>query len=381
MIGDARLVRLEARLKLAELLCEAAELEHALLCKYLFAAFSLKHEDWEGGVTPKQLEMIRSWETTLFLIARQEMEHLALVCNLLTAIGEAPYLRRPNFPVSGRHYPLGIHCDLEPFGACAVQRFIEFEMPSHPDRQRLKDVGLTFNAQRHTTIGDLYREIETLFRELSGPGLFVGPPSAQLMTTPGVRGLTLASGRTYQVSLTSVTDEDSACQIIAQIIAEGEGTPGQEPNSHFARLCTIYSELQAESANDPGFHPARPVERDRTYETGGRDTSQAPPLTGAALELVELFDLAYETLMLLLIRFFAHSDQRPAEVNALQNVAFFPMMTAVIRPLGELMTESRAGLAATSAQGRGFVLIVSFLCCRIRAGPARRSTPICRCSR
>src|SRR5947209_7799002 len=99
---------LEKRLFLAEVLCEAAELEHALACKYLFAAFSLKKEEseWDGDVTCQQLELIRGWETSLLLIARQEMEHLALVCNLLTAIGEAPYLRRPNFPVSGRHYPI-----------------------------------------------------------------------------------------------------------------------------------------------------------------------------------------------------------------------------------------------------------------------------------
>jgi len=38
------------------------------------------------------------------------------------------------------------------------------------------------------------------------------------------------------------------------------------------------------------------------------------------------------------MRFFAHSDERTAELTGLQRAAFFPMMTTVIRPLGELLT-------------------------------------------
>jgi hypothetical protein len=30
------------------MLCEAAELEHGIMCKYLFAAFSLKQAEEEG---------------------------------------------------------------------------------------------------------------------------------------------------------------------------------------------------------------------------------------------------------------------------------------------------------------------------------------------
>ena len=35
------------------------------------------------------------------MTARQEMEHLSLVLSMLAAIGELPYLDRPNFPVPG----------------------------------------------------------------------------------------------------------------------------------------------------------------------------------------------------------------------------------------------------------------------------------------
>lgn len=330
---------LEKRLWLAELLCEAAELEHALACKYLFAAFSLKEEEWEGDVTWQQLEMIRGWETTLLLIARQEMEHLALVCNLLTAIGEAPYLRRPNFPVSGTHYQIGIKCELECFSQAALRRFIEFEMPEGPDKELLASVGITFDRKRHTTIGRLYREIEGLFHELRGSKLFIGPQSAQLVTSPGKqRGLTLAAGPTYEVSLSAVRTEKSATKVINRIIEEGEGSPGDTLQSHFGRLCTMYKQLAAEKRKKTPFDPVRHAVPDATHTTGG-SRSKLPRLTGMAFELVGLFDLAYETLILLLIRFIAHSDELAGEVSALQSAAFFPMMTAVIRPLGDIITQ------------------------------------------
>ena len=89
------------RRRLVALLTEAAELEHALMCQYLYAAFSMKRHVSEG-VTWAQLELMRRWEASIMLIARQEMEHLGLVCNLLTAIGEAPWLTRPNLPLSPR---------------------------------------------------------------------------------------------------------------------------------------------------------------------------------------------------------------------------------------------------------------------------------------
>jgi len=39
------------------MLCEAAELEHGIMCQYLFAAFSLKQAEDEG-LTPEELETV-----------------------------------------------------------------------------------------------------------------------------------------------------------------------------------------------------------------------------------------------------------------------------------------------------------------------------------
>jgi hypothetical protein len=42
-------------------------------------------------------------------VASEEMLHLALVQNVLPAIGAAPHLTRPNLPAPARHYPAGVN--------------------------------------------------------------------------------------------------------------------------------------------------------------------------------------------------------------------------------------------------------------------------------
>ena len=86
--GDAPGSGLQHREALIYTLGKAAELEHLIMLQYLFAAFSLKRNVREG-VTTESLEAIGRWRTTLLEIAEQEMLHLALAQNLLTAVGAA----------------------------------------------------------------------------------------------------------------------------------------------------------------------------------------------------------------------------------------------------------------------------------------------------
>ncbi|HYY45692.1 MAG TPA: ferritin-like domain-containing protein, partial [Candidatus Angelobacter sp.] len=75
-------VRVESREELVYLLGEACEIEHGLLCEYLYAQFSLKRSVDEG-VTPEQLARIQAWEKTIIDVTKQEMLHLALATNIL----------------------------------------------------------------------------------------------------------------------------------------------------------------------------------------------------------------------------------------------------------------------------------------------------------
>jgi Ferritin-like len=83
----------ERRKELTYLLCQAAELEHALMCEYLYAAFSLKSTAGPG-LRDDQLEAVERWRRVIFTIAGEEMLHWAVVQNLLTAVGSAPWPQR-----------------------------------------------------------------------------------------------------------------------------------------------------------------------------------------------------------------------------------------------------------------------------------------------
>src|ERR1700738_3962054 len=71
---------IEHREALIYMLCMASELEHAIMCQYLYAAFSLK-QGVDEGLTPPQLEAVDRWRGVVSHVATQEMLHLALVQN------------------------------------------------------------------------------------------------------------------------------------------------------------------------------------------------------------------------------------------------------------------------------------------------------------
>src|SRR5438876_195467 len=77
------------RAELINALRVAAELEHGLMAQYLFAVYSMKRYTYED-LDAVQLERVRRWSSSITLIARQEMEHLGLALNLLSAIGGTP---------------------------------------------------------------------------------------------------------------------------------------------------------------------------------------------------------------------------------------------------------------------------------------------------
>src|SRR5262245_22659066 len=126
---------IEHREALIYMLYEAAELEHGIMCQYLFAAFSLKQREDEG-LTADALEAVLRWRRAVAHVATEEMLHLALVQNLLSAIGSAPHLARPNLPAPARHYPAGVNLTLVRLGEPALRHFMFLE---RPEGMELKD--------------------------------------------------------------------------------------------------------------------------------------------------------------------------------------------------------------------------------------------------
>jgi hypothetical protein len=121
-------LRVDTREELVYLLGQACEIEHGLMGEFLCAQFSLKCGPDEG-LTDGRLARVQAWEKALITVIKQEMLHLALATNILTAIGAAPHFERPGFPILSRWYPPGVQIALVRFGERALRHFICLERP------------------------------------------------------------------------------------------------------------------------------------------------------------------------------------------------------------------------------------------------------------
>jgi hypothetical protein len=340
------------REELIFLLCEASELEHLLMCEYLFAAFSMK-EGVAEGLTSEQFDAVRRWERVITGVAVQEMLHLAQASNLLTAIGGMPHFRRPNLPQRAKYYPPEVQLALMPFGEDALRHFIFLERPEDfedQDAPGFEPISAPFAevhggelvpvAQNFATVGLLYRAIEqgmlVLSTRYGEERLFVGPPSAQ------------ATGDYFRwPELVAVTDLLSAGKAIEFIVEQGEGARGAWQESHYGRFLKVLDEYLALKRAHPAFEPARPVIPARVRLP--RDITEGPLISDPRTAAVsDLFNGCYEALLEVLLRFFVHEgmkDGGDAEMTTLSDAAVSAMFT-VIAPLGRLLTRLPVGAEA-----------------------------------
>lgn len=314
-------------------LSEAAELEHGLLLQYLYAAYSFKRRPDEG-LSWRQLETLRAWEASLLVVAREEMAHLGTVCNLMSAIGAAPHFRRPNFPVANRYFPTEESAGegtsfllfaLEPFGARTIDRFVRFEAP---EPERLEAARFVEPALQWPTVGDLYGQVEQAFRELDEETLFIGPDSAQD-----------SDDWTANLGIGKVVDRASAVEAIQSIVKEGEGPTA---GSHWRRFVAIQGELREAQTADASFSPARSVVANPVTRPHFESPPVAPITDARTAELCELLNAVYETVVLLLMQYFAFSTETPAQRSDLQAI-IRRLMSGFVRPLAEVLTELPAG--------------------------------------
>lgn len=337
----------EHREHLWYLLAEAAQLEHMIMCQYLYAAFSLKRDPAEG-LTAEQAAATERWRQVLRGIAIEEMLHLALVCNLMSAIGAAPMIGRPNFPQRSAYFPPSVQLDLLPFGADALTHFLYLERPEGMERMDAAEFvpiapphapvqpgEIMPRAQDFLTVGHLYRAIERGLRDLAGRlgerALFVGPPRAQ--ATPEMF---------RWPDLVAVTDLASAQQAIETIIEQGEGARGDWQAAHYGRFLGIWDEYSRLVQADPVFEPARPVLAAFTQQPFDQTAAQPLISDPATREVARLFALGYEALLQVLTRFFTHTDETSDQLALLIEVAF-SLMSGVLEPLGDTLTRLPAG--------------------------------------
>ncbi len=201
---------------------KAIELEHATVPPYLVAAYSLKGAN--TGIRNIILD-----------IAREEMLHMAIVCNLLTALGSKANIAGADFvPKYPSSLPMGIQGSLQvglaKFSLELVRDvFMKIEEPEKP-LQFPMAAGPTFS-----TIGAFYQALMEKIDEL-GDAVFIAPVERQVFGP--------ATGF-LETRLFPITNVQTALAALDALVSDGEGTTTSPLDStkqlaHYYRFAAIF---------------------------------------------------------------------------------------------------------------------------------------------
>jgi hypothetical protein len=157
------------------LLHAVAEVEHALMVQYLYAAYSLH----TASEVPSSLAtVVDDCREVVLGIAREEMGHLLTVQNVLRFLGGAINLERQGYPFISALYPFQF--TLEPLSRVSVAKYVIAEMPEHPatDLADVYDVlytdGTVARSSPHR-IGHLYTRVVHLLSQVDESECLTNP--------------------------------------------------------------------------------------------------------------------------------------------------------------------------------------------------------------
>jgi CDGSH-type Zn-finger protein/uncharacterized Fe-S cluster protein YjdI len=342
-----------SREALVHQLYEAAELEHNLMCTYLYAAFSLRSGTAEG-LTAAEADATARWRREILKVAIEEMGHLTAVWNITAALGASPRFGRMNFPLDPGGLPANVVVRLAPFSESVLQHFIYLERPncsSEPDgdgfapefrftrgdaRPRVTPMPIDYE-----TVGSFY---ETLSRNLTAFVARVGEKEAFC----GDRNLQMSRKEIDFQGCDPVICSITALKAFDAIVSQGEGAATENEDSHYQRFIAIREEFKALRAANPAFQPA--------YPAAVNPVLRRPVRLGARVwleneETAATVDLA-NTAYMLMLRLISHSYllPRPHPAKALCVDLGLGLMRAMA-PLAERAARLPAGPSNPDCNG------------------------------
>jgi hypothetical protein len=261
----------------------AIALELATIPPYLCGLWSIKKNESDGKVK----ELIRG-------IVLDEMFHMGLVCNMLSAIGGTPRIvdTAPKYPTS---LPGHVHKELTVYLAGLTKDyvkdvFMEIELPEHP---------VASYEDSYPTIGAFYDAILKAFQKVH-PDIKKGN---QLSRGIGTN------------SLEPIKNLDDVKKFIEVIKEQGEGTSSSPKDeeakfAHYYKFGEIYYEKELEQVNGewkftggevkfPGVHPMGEVP----------DSGWPDPKSPEVLDLLNKFNGNYTALLQDLDKAWANQDE------------------------------------------------------------------------
>jgi hypothetical protein len=358
----------------AEILLEsAAEIEHALMVQYLYAAYSFKTSDEvdPGHSAVLDDESAGSWPRTILGVACEEMGHLMTVQNLLLVLGLPTNFEREDFPPRKDLYPFPLH--LEPLTRTSLAKYVVAEAPAGaPDIDDIVAVAQGTGAPFINRVGVLYGLLGVVFArheevqagatssdpwdamvgQLALAAYQQAPPDSWHLPddafAPGAAAQQ-AQPSDWQVGgvrVHRVTDRPSARSAIRDVGEQGEGPTSSGEQSHFERFRRIYRG----HGDEPGF-PAGDWTPTRDVPTDPRPTTFTRAHTR---RWVELADLRYALLLGLVEHYLvAAGDDRQ-----LLTAWIFAEMRSRLAVLARKLTTLPSGSSDGGVAGMPFTLPV-----------------------
>lgn len=302
---------------LVMMLTSGAEIEHALMVQYLYAAYSINGDQ----KSETQRAMVEGWRSSILSVAREEMGHLLTVQNVLVLLGAPVNLCRQLLPWDHEYYPFPF--SLEPLSEKTLECFIYAEMPRleslgspPPGKLREKTVEpLPLHQQRDIIgdvisklavrypdnrvaedmhrVGELYDEIidlisdperipDSAFNEATfemqaswddwargykPPPKLVDPGGSPISEPASRHPPRTPADREAHVLVDRAATRTQAIKALRALAAQGEAAHLREDEtgepSHFERFVQIYQEFKELSA-DPNCILVHPVPRNPT---------------------------------------------------------------------------------------------------------------------
>jgi len=335
-----------SREQLLHTLYEAAELEHTLMCTYLYAAWSLK-DGADEGLAPAHSAQLAEWKSTILRVAIEEMSHLVAVWNITIALGGAPRIGRFNFPLDPGALPASIVVKLVPFTRDTLQHFIFLERPADsaepdgagfssgaPGRSRgNSSARFTPMPDDYATVGAFYASLKSqLFEFVATHGesnAFIGDPALQL---PGA-DFGLPDARRVICAKTALAAFD-------RIVTQGEGATADSVESHYHQFLGVRDSLDALLRADAGFTPAHPAATNPVLRSPPRPEGRVWIEEATAVATVDLANAAYG----LMLRTLAYAYAVPAgDVRKRVMMQMAMGLMRAITPLAEAAARMPAG--------------------------------------
>ncbi|HXH38280.1 MAG TPA: ferritin-like domain-containing protein [Thermoanaerobaculia bacterium] len=297
------------------LLHVAAEVEHALMVQYLYAAYSL------GGAELGDVrhENARHWREVILGIAKEEMGHLITVQNILRLIGGPLHLEREDYPFRSDFYPFFFK--LEPATKDSLAKYVVAEAPEEwlttkEAKEIVERASKADEGRKILPVGTLYGKLIDLFKDrgaLTADDFRDDTEPYQANWDEWGRGygdgqrgnMGLESPKkTPHLLIMKTTDRHSVLDALHSIAKQGEaptldtGKSKPDEKSHFERFLKIYEafpERNPPSRNIPTNPTTVQPQKGEAEETGSLACARitAPE----SLLWAHLFNVRYRKLL------------------------------------------------------------------------------------